>query len=241
MSVEVEEETVVPTKSDGDDEIITTESSSVKQDKVLSESRDVREGPPRKKRKVYSLQTVRNLCPIMVLNEMEPGLLYTFTESGPKSATIHHATVQHHNQTFRAEDRIKKVAKKKVAGIVLRSILLPNEPPVINISSSNDHQKTDFSSDSTVTVQNSTNFLCFEKNDFEKSELSQPKLQNLKTQKELCQSSPLYQLKRLKPGIKVEIIKQEKSGKGSIHLQQFTAQGNCFLYSGDQHLLTYIF
>ena len=63
----------------------------------------------------------------------------------------------------------------------------------------------------------------------------------MKTQKELCQSSPLYQLKRLKPGIKVEIIKQEKSGKGSIHLQQFTAQGNCFLYLGDQHLLTYIF
>jgi len=225
MSVTVEQVPVELLKSTGDDEGKSTDTSSIEPAKVSSNSVEVKEGPPRKKRKIYSLKTVGNLCPIMVLNEIEPGLLYTFSETGPKSATIHHASVLHNNQTFKAEDRIKKVAKKKVADIVLKSILQPDEPSVTNnVSSSNDHQKTDFSSDSSVVVQDSTDFYCFEKNNFEKSELPQPKLQSLKTQKELCQSSPLYQLKRLKPGIKVEITKEEKSGKGSIHLQQFTAQ-----------------
>ena len=236
MSVTVEQVPVELLKSTGDDEGKSTDTSSIEPAKVSSNSVEVKEGPPRKKRKIYSLKTVGNLCPIMVLNEIEPGLLYTFSETGPKSATIHHASVLHNNQTFKAEDRIKKVAKKKVADIVLKSILQPNEPSVTNnVSSSNDHQKTDFSSDSSVVVQDSTDFYCFEKNNFEKSELPQPKLQSLKTQKELCQSSPLYQLKRLKPGIKVEITKEEKSGKGSIHLQQFTAQGkSCHLYSRNE-------
>jgi len=199
----------------------STETSSVEPVKVSSNSVEDKEGPPKKKRKVYSLQNVSNLCPIMVLNEMEPGLVYTFSEAGLKTSMIHHATVLRNNQTFKAEDRIKKVAKKKVAEIVLRSILAPDEPSVpSNVSSSNDPKKADFSSDSSAVAEVN----CFEKNDVGKTELPQPKMQIIKTQIEQCQSSPLYQLKRMKPGIKVETIKEEKSAKGSIYLQQFTAQ-----------------
>ena len=181
------------------------------------------EGPPKKKRKILNLQTINDKCPVMALNEMKPDVVYEFSDSGPSHAKIFRTTVIFNNQTFMAEGRTKKEAKKIVAKLILKSAIQLKEPSIANRFSLTDNQQMlDFSSDPSEVVESSPNFYCFEST-HETTGLLQPKSKSPVLN---AQSSPLYFLKRLRPGIKVEITKTE----GNPHARKFTAQGKDFFF-----------
>lgn len=182
------------------------------------------EGPPKKKRKLLSLQTINNKCPVMALNEMKPDVVYEFSDTGPSHAKIFRTTVVFNNQTYMAEGRTKKEAKKIVADLILKSAIQLKDPSIANkYPSTNNQQKQDFSSDPSEVLESSSNFYCFEST-HETTGLLQS---NSKSPMLKAQSSPLYFLKRLKPGINVEITKTE----GNPHTRKFTAQGKAFFLS----------
>ena len=184
------------------------------------EVEEIVQSPPLKKRKINLLAST-NKCPVMALNEMKSDVVYTFSETGPSHAKIFQSTVVLNNQTFTAQDTTKKKAKKRVAEIILQSAIQLRDPTICNQWQSNDKNPAqDFSSDPSEAVQSSSHFYSFEAS-VDRSGQPQP---HSVSPVDHSQSSPLYYLKRLRPGIKVEIVKTQ----GSAHARIFTAEGKHF-------------
>jgi len=180
------------------------------------EVEEIVQSPPLKKRKINLLAST-NKCPVMALNEMKSDVVYTFSETGPSHAKIFQSTVVLNNQTFTAQDTTKKKAKKRVAEIILQSAIQLRDPTICNQWQSNDKNPAqDFSSDPSEAVQSSSHFYSFEAS-VDRSGQPQP---HSVSPVDHSQSSPLYYLKRLRPGIKVEIVKTQ----GSAHARIFTAE-----------------
>ena len=179
-------------------------------------------GPPRKKRRRISLDTGNPKCLVMKLNELKPDLVYTFSDTGPPHDKTFQTSVVFNNQTFTAEGRTKKEAKKTIAELILKSLIQLKEPSIANqFSSPETRQIQDFSLDPSEVVESSPNFYCFE-NTHRYKGLVRPKN---KSPKSAAQSSPLYHLKQFRQDIKVEITKCWNTAEGSPCSRMFAAQG----------------
>lgn len=173
------------------------------------------DGPPKKKRK-FAEVVVGQKNPVMVLNEMKPNIVYDITCSGPPHARIYSASVTVNGKTYSAEDTTKKKAKARVAQMILQCSVQLKDPSVkAPLDAVGDVE--DFSQDLSEVVCNSEDFYSFESAVTEKVK-SVPIATN---NPDSAKNNPVFCLNRLKPGIKIEIVKEE----GSPHSRTYTARG----------------
>jgi hypothetical protein len=182
-------------------------------------------GPPKKKLKTITdaiLNGQKN--PVMALNEIKPNLVYEITDKGPDHAKIYSASVTINGKVYNAEDTTKKKAKARVAQMILQCSVQLKDPSVksdLNLLGNNQ----DFSQDPSEMVNSSQDFFF----DFETAVVNTVKTAPLPSPNlsaESAKTNPVYCLNRVRPGIKIEIIKEE----GSPHCMIYTACGN-FIYS----------
>jgi double stranded RNA-specific editase B len=200
-------------------EVVTTGVSRTWSSTKMSSKHD--DGPPKKKRKKNTKPVaVGQENPVMILNEIKPNIVYDIAESGLPHARIYAASVTLNGKTYSAEDRTKKKAKAKVAQMILLcSVQLKDpsfKPPLMEEITG---EAEDFSKDLLEVVCSSEEFYSFETAAFDKVKaLPMASVSNAEQSK----SNPVFYLNHLKPGIKIEIVKEE----GSPHSLIYTARGN---------------
>lgn len=177
--------------------------------------------PPRKKHKKHVEINTGKKNPVMILNEMKPNLVYDITGSGPPHARIYSACVTINGKTYSAEDTTKKKAKARVAQMILQCSVQLKDPSVKAPLEMIDGTE-DFSQDLSEVVCNSEDFYSFESAMADKVKAVPIATVN----PESARNNPVFCLNRLKPGIKVEIVKEE----GSAHSRIFTARGIQYLF-----------
>jgi len=181
-------------------------------------------GPPKKKLKTITdaiLNGQKN--PIMALNEIKPNLVYEISDKGPAHAKIYSASVAINGKVYNAEDTTKKKAKARVAQMVLQCSVQLKDPSVKSDMTHLLGNNEDFSQDPSEMVNSSQDFFF----DFETAVVQTVKTAPLPSPNlsaESAKSNPVYCLNRVKPGVKIEIIKEE----GSPHCMTYTACGNNF-------------
>ena len=182
------------------------------------------DGPPRKKRKKnpVSNETLVPKNPVMALNEIKPNLVYDITEKGPCHARIFEVSVTINGQCYSAEDTTKKKAKARVAQMILHSTVQLKDPTVkAPLDAAATAHFVDFSQDFVEPDSDSQNFFCSETTVREQVTKSAPPPAPVVNAPDAATSSPVYQLNRIKPGTKIEIIKEE----GEPHNKKYTARG----------------
>ena len=176
--------------------------------------------PPRKKLKTIQDNPNQTKNPVMALNEIKPNLVYDITDKGPAHAKIYSASVSINGKVYNAEDTTKKKAKARVAQMILQLLCQLRDPSVksdLNLMGNNE----DFSQDLSEMVNDSQDFFCFETAVVNTVKTVNP-LPNPNLSAESAKNNPVYCLNKVKPGIKIEITKQE----GSPHCMIYTACGN---------------
>lgn len=180
------------------------------------------EGPPRKKRKLpLGAEVTLQKNPVMALNEIRPNLVYEFTDTGPPHAKIYTASVMIDGKNYKAEGTTKKKAKACVAQMILQYGVQLKDPSVKPLPAT---PGEDFSEDPSEVLQSSVDFFWSETEVFHsvKSVPISTKVSQQETaQQELAMNNPVFNLNRLVPGLKIEIIKEE----GSPHAMLYTARG----------------
>lgn len=175
------------------------------------------DGPPKKRQKKNGDATIIQKNPVMLLNELRPNTEYEISCSGPDHSRIFSASVTINGKTYTAEDSTKKKAKARVAEIILQCYVQLKDPSVKAPLMDAVMCDTDFSQDFSESVCSSDDFYSFES-----AVMSKVKTPHIVSNNaESAQSNPVCCLNRLKPGIKVEIVKKE----GSPHSPTYTAQG----------------
>ena len=181
------------------------------------------DGPPKKKRK-KSIETVvvGQKNPVMVLNEIKPNIVYDISTSGPPHARIFSASVTYNGKTYSAEDTTKKKAKIKVAQMILLCSVQLKDPSVkAPLMEDVMGGAVDFSQDLSEVACSSEEFYSFETAVTDKVKALPMSTTNNPDQ---AKNNPVFYLNRLKPGIKIDIVKEE----GTPHLPIYTARGNRF-------------
>ncbi len=185
-----------------------------------SKQNNQEDGPPKKKRKKNNEVVISQKNPVMVLNEMKPNVVYDISCSGPPHARIYSASVTINGQTYSAEDTTKKKAKARVAQMILQCSVQLKDPTVVKapLMDQVPSGELDFSQDLSEVVCSSEDFYSFESAVTDKvKSLPMSSCNN----PESAQSNPVFCLNRLKPGIKIDIVKEE----GSPHSPIYTARG----------------
>lgn len=198
-------------------ELVKVEKMEVSRSWNTPRSKNHDEGPPQKKRKKNITEVVVSpKNPVMALNEIKPNIDYIITASGPPHARIYCASVTINGQNYRAEDTTKKKAKAKVAQMILQCSVQLKDPSVKTPLDGAGF--TDFSQDlSEVTYCNPDEFFSFET-----AVLTQVQSAPIITpHPESAKLNPVYHLNKIKPGISIDIVKEE----GSPHSPIFTARG----------------
>ena len=183
------------------------------------------DGPPNKKRKKNTEAVVGQKNPVMVLNELKPNVVYDISCSGPPHARIYSASVTINGQTYSADDTTKKKAKARVAQMILQCSVQLKDPSVkAPLMDQMVNRDLDFSQDLSEIACNSEEFYSFES-----AVTDQVKSLPMSSSNnpESAKSSPVFCLNRMKPGIKIEIVKEE----GTPHSPIYTAKGNHILLS----------
>lgn len=178
-------------------------------------------GPPRKKRKKNPSDIAGPKNPVLALNEIKPNLVYNYTERGPAHAKIFEASIIFNGQCYTAEDTTKKKAKARVAQMILHSAVQLKDPTIKPPLAPVGPTAEDFSEDLINSDGDGQDFFSFESTIKEQVTKAAP-APALISPKRAAQSSPSFQLNLLKPGIKIEIVKDE----GEPHCKKYTARGN---------------
>lgn len=181
-----------------------------------SRSTNEEDGPPKKKKKKNTEVVVRQKNPVMALNEMKPNVVYDITGSGPPHARIYSASVTINGKTYSAEDTTKKKAKARVAQMILQCSVQLKDPS-IKAPLDTVGKVEDFSQDLSEVVCGSEDFYSFESAIVEQVKAVPISVTNPDSAK----TNPVFCLNRLRPGIKIEIVKEE----GSPHSRTYTARG----------------
>ncbi len=200
-------------------EVVTTGVSRPWSSSKMSSKHE--DGPPKKKRKKTTESVaVGQKNPVMVLNEIKPNIVYDIAASGPPHARIYAASVTLNGKTYSAEDTTKKKAKAKVAQMILLCSVQLKDPSVkAPLMEEIMGETEDFSKDLSEVVCSSEEFYSFETAVTDKVKaLPMTSVSNA----EQAKSNPVFYLNRLKPGIKIDIVKEE----GSPHMPIYTARGN---------------
>ncbi|EFX72948.1 hypothetical protein DAPPUDRAFT_253785 [Daphnia pulex] len=154
----------------------------------------------------------------MVLNEIKPNIFYDIAASGPPHARIYVASVTLNGKTYSAKDTTKKTAKAKVARMILLCLVQLKDPSIkAPLMEEIMREAEGFSKDFLEVVCCSEEFYSFETAVTDKVE-ALPMAYVSTT--EQTKSNPVFYLKHLKLGIKIETVKEE----GSPHLLIFTAR-----------------
>lgn len=179
------------------------------------------DGPPKKKwkgnEKVVNMDQKN---PLMVLNEKKLNVVYDITYDGPSHARIFFASATINGQTYSAQGTTKKKAKANVAQIILQCSDQLKDPAIrAHLSDQLTSRELDFSQDMPeIIVCSSDDFYSFDSVGADKvKSLPMP----ISKSPESPQSNPVFCLNKIKPGIKIDIVKEE----GTPHSPIFTARG----------------
>lgn len=117
-------------------------------------SADRRKHPRRKKKRIIDKCSFQEKNPLMVLNELKPGLEFNFvSQEGPSHAPIFVMSVAVNNDIFEGRGPSKQKAKQEAAIRALKTFVQPNRHGAVGFGGAKDQdQKADFTSDSADTL-----------------------------------------------------------------------------------------
>lgn len=184
---------------------------------------DVEDGEIVPRKKKIKVGSYVKKSPVMILHEMNPDLDYIIEERGPPHSRVFSATISVNNETYTAEGTSKKAAKANAAAIALQCFIQLENPTVnYHLTTGSESSQTDFSSDPVeIFDQDSDSFFY--------TEAAVTKVVQESFINNSCKVHPtstaIYQLNRLRQGLKFEIVNEE----GKDHQKKFTAQGIYFV------------
>ncbi|UYV66712.1 ADARB2 [Cordylochernes scorpioides] len=191
------------------------------------------DGP--KKRKKRATQSNMVKTPLMQLNELKPGLVFTVDgQEGLPHEPIFLVSVEVNNQKFHGRGPSKQQAKHAAANEALKSFVQFQDMADVGRSVANSIACWDFTSD--IVDNEQAIFNKFEKNGSSKMEISpEPKTEDPKppqVRTDIVSKHPVMLLNELYPGSYYELLKEHPNHPGQRFTMKVTVGDKIFEGSG---------